>query len=58
MEGRLGKEEGGVRFVTRTDTALSVIAGLDPAIHHSSKMNARVGPAHDAGDAVRPLKAF
>jgi hypothetical protein len=58
VEGRLGKEEGGVRFVTRTDTALSVIAGLDPVIDHPSKMDARVRPAHDAGDAVRPLKAF
>jgi hypothetical protein len=25
----------------------SVIAGLDPAIHHSEKMDARVKPAHD-----------
>jgi hypothetical protein len=58
VEGRLGKEEGGVRFVTRTDAALPVIAGLDPVIDHSSKMDARVRPAHDTGDAVRPLKAF
>jgi hypothetical protein len=24
-----------------------VMAGLDPAIHHSKKMDARVKPAHD-----------
>jgi hypothetical protein len=28
-----------------------VIAGLDPAIHRSQEMDARVKPAHDAGEA-------
>jgi hypothetical protein len=30
-----------------------VIAGLDPAIHHAKKMDARVKPAHDVERAVQ-----
>jgi hypothetical protein len=31
-----------------------VMAGLDPAIHHSAKkMDARVKPAHDEGKVTR-----
>jgi hypothetical protein len=38
MEGGRGYE---------AEVVQSVIAGLDPAIHHFRKMDARVKPAHD-----------
>jgi hypothetical protein len=42
--------------------ALSVIAGLDPAIHHSKRclakmMDARIKPAHDDGGELPSYEA-
>jgi hypothetical protein len=41
--------------MTQGRTAAGVIAGLDPAIHHSceKRMDARVKPAHD-GAGLQP----